>query len=129
MTNEENRAIARELWDAIAASDVDGLQRLMSEKCDWQVRGNSALAGQFVGIDEILTFMATVGERTDELRSTLIDVFTNETGAVLEYSIDAHRGGERLHTRQYFNARIEAGLVTSAVLIPENQQEYDRFFA
>ena len=109
MENQQHLAIARGLWDAIADANVDTLRGLISEKCVWRMHGDSPLAGAFVGADEILAFMARVGELTDELRSELIDIFTSESGAVLHYSLNAVRGLQKLETEHFFVVHIEAG--------------------
>lgn len=121
-------AVARELWDAIAGADVASLQRILSPKTVWHMPGRSPLAGTFRGVDEVLAWMAKVGELSDELDSILIDVFTNDDGAVLRYGIQARRGDKLLETEHLFMIRIEMGQVTEAVFAPLDQERYDRFW-
>lgn len=121
-------AIARELWDAIASADVAALKRVLSPKTIWRMPGRSPLAGTFEGVDAVLGLMAKVGELSDELDSILIDVFTNDDGAVLRYGIQARRGDKLLETEHLFMIRIEMGQVTEAVFAPVDQERYDRFW-
>lgn len=128
MDAHRNEIIARKLWDAIASADVPRLRSLLSEKSVWRMYGSSPLAGCYVGPDEILQWMARVGELTDDLQSQLIEIFVSENGAVLRYSVHAVRGGDELDTEHLFLARIENGRITEGVFAPFNQRRYDRFY-
>lgn len=121
-------AVARELWDAIAGADIAALKRVLSPKTVWCMPGRSPLAGTYEGVDAVLGWMAKVGELSDELDSILIDVFTNDDGAVLRYGIQARRGDKLLETEHLFMIRIEMGWVTEAVFAPVDQERYDRFW-
>lgn len=129
MGEQTNRLVARSLWEAIAGADVPRLRSLLSEKCVWRMHGTSPLAGCYVGADEILPFMARVGELTSDLRSDLIDVFASDAGAVLRYRVRAQRGFQKLDTEQLFLIQIEDGRITQGVFAPFDQARYDRFFA
>jgi len=123
-----NDAIARRLWNAIARADATGIRALLSEKPVWQMPGTSPLAGTYVGVDEVLHFLARVGELTDDLRADVIDIFVSERGAVVHYRIHAVRGRQLLETEHLFMLRIVAGRVVAATFAPLDQQRYDRFF-
>jgi len=123
-----NTDAALDLWDAIATGDAHALRSIVTDKCVWRMRGNSPLAGTYVGPDEILGFLARVGELTDILESELVDVYTSESGAILHYSIHAVRGLHKLDTEHLFLTTVESGRISGAVFAPFDQAKYDRFF-
>ncbi len=54
MQDHPNLIAARNLWAAIAESDVQALQALLSEKAVWRRYGRSPMAGTYEGLDAIL---------------------------------------------------------------------------
>jgi len=128
VTEHPKFAMARRLWDAIADGEAQALQELLSDKSVWRMYGDSPLAGTYVGADAILDFIARVGELTDDLYSDLINIFVNESGAVLHYSIHATRGREVLDIEHMFMIRVSGDRIVEGVFAPIDQQRYDRFF-
>jgi ketosteroid isomerase-like protein len=128
MREHSNLRVAQRLWDAIAEGDARQLRRVLSEKCVWRMYGSSPLAGAYVGADEILGFMARVGELTSDLHSDLIDIYVSEAGAILRYSVHAVRGIHELDTEHLFMVRITEGRIADGVFAPVDQAKYDRFF-
>lgn len=129
MREHRNLRVARRLWDSIATADVSALHALLSEKSVWRMYGDSPLAGSYVGADEIIEWMARVGELTNELRSDLVDIFTSDQGAVLRYRVHAVRGIQELDMEHLFMIRVEDGCIIEAIFAPIDQARYDRFFA
>jgi ketosteroid isomerase-like protein len=117
------------LWNAIASGEAQKLRDLLGDKSVWRMYGESPLAGTYVGTDAILDFMAHVGELADDLRSDLIDIYVNDGGAVLHYSIHATRGREVLDIESLFMIRVAGGRIVEGVFAPIDQQRYDRFFS
>lgn len=128
MASHPHRALAERLWEGIATADVDALREVLAPKCVWRMYGRSPLAGSYVGLEAILGFMAEVGERSDELRADLVDVFVSERGAVLRYAIEARRGAHELAIEHLMLTRIEQGRIVEAVFAPLDQEKYDRFW-
>ena len=128
VTEHPHFAVSRRLWDAIAAADAPTLRDVLSPKTVWHMPGRSPLAGSYHGFDEVLDFLARVGELSDDLSAELVDVFVSDRGAVLRYAIKAHRGREVLDLEQLFITRIEDGHVVEARFVPSDQEAYDRFW-
>lgn len=128
MTDDAHRDVARRLWSAIATADVDELRRVIAPDAVWRMYGRSPLAGDHVGIEAILSFMAHTGELADELESDLLEVFSNEGGAILRYSVRANRGGRILDIQHLFMIRIREGRIVEGVFAPIDQERYDRFW-
>ena len=129
MGQAQNRIIAEDLWNAIAAADIPTMHSLLSEKCVWRMNGSSLLAGTFSGPDEIVQWTASIGELADDLQASLIDVFSSASGAVLRYRVRAVRGPRTLDVEHLFMITVEDGRITEAVFAPIDQLAYDRFFA
>jgi ketosteroid isomerase-like protein len=127
-TTHPHFQLARRLWDAIARADVEALGEVLDRATVWRVMGHSPLAGTYVGADAILDFLARVGEATDELRSSLTDIFVGERGGVIQYRVQASRGAQSLDTVQIFVFEVERDRIASATLTPTDQLAYDRFF-
>jgi len=128
MAAELNRGIARRLWDAIANADEAQLRAVIASKAVWRMYGRSPLAGTHTGIDAIIGFLARVGELADELESSLIEIFSNDRGAVIRYSIHARRGERLLDTEHLFMIRIQETRIVEAVFAPLDQALYDEFW-
>ncbi|MBW2275103.1 MAG: nuclear transport factor 2 family protein [Deltaproteobacteria bacterium] len=128
MTDHANRDVARRLWNAIAAADVDELRRVIAPHAVWRMHGRSPLAGDHVGIDAIFAFMAHTGELADELESDLLEIFSSEEGAILRYSVRTQRADRSLEIEHLFMIRVEDGQVVEGVFAPVDQERYDRFW-
>ena len=124
-----NRTLARRLWNAIAAAEVEEVRAVIAPKSVWRLYGTSPLAGSYEGIDAILDFLASVGEGADELQSDLVDIFVSHRGAVLRYTTHALRGSRVLDVEQLLLLRIDDGRVVEAVFVPIDQHRHDRFWS
>jgi ketosteroid isomerase-like protein len=124
-----SHVVARRLWNAIAAGDESALRAVIEPKAVWRMYGQSPLRGSYQGIDAILDFMASVGERADELQSDLVDIFVSDRGAVVRYKVHALRGDRVLDIEHLFLLRIEGGRVVEAVFAPIDQHRHDRFWS
>jgi ketosteroid isomerase-like protein len=125
---EPGRVITERLWNAIATADIAELGRVISPRAVWRMPGRSPQAGTYEGLDEILGFMAIAGELSDELESNLLEIFTNERGAVLRYAIHATRGDRVLDIQHLFMVKIKDGLIVEGVFAPIDQERYDDFW-
>jgi ketosteroid isomerase-like protein len=120
--------LARRLWSAIAEADVQILREVLAPKTVWRMYGRSPFAGIYEGPEEVIGFMARVGELSDELEASLVDIFVSERGAVMRYRISARRGPRRLEIEHLLLIEIEQGQVEEAVFAPLDQERYDRFW-
>ena len=120
--------IAQHLWDAIATADADALRELLSDKCVWRMYGRSPMAGAHVGPEAVFAFLAQVGERADDLKADLLDVFVSERGGVIHYAVSARRGPHQLDIEHLVLMRIEREEIVELVFAPIDQERYDRFW-
>jgi ketosteroid isomerase-like protein len=123
-----NAVLARELWSATADGDAAALRRLFAENVAWRSYGQNPMSGEIHGPDAVLSYLATVGEQTDDLTSTLDCIFVNDEGAVIGFHISAVRGERRLEMDYLLAFRIEHGRAISAMMVPVDQATNDAFW-
>jgi len=127
MPEHPNALFARALWTAVADGDAEAVRGCLADEVVWEASGNHPLSGTFHGPDEVLDYLARVGERADELRTELLDVFVNDRGAVAIYRLAARRELRRLETDIFLELGIEDGKLVrarSATLDQEASAEF-----
>jgi ketosteroid isomerase-like protein len=124
-----NLDLARELWAAAADGNADAMRGLLAEDVVWQSVGTNPLSGVRNGPDEVLDYLALVGESADELLSDIEEIFVNDEGAVVMYQVKARREAKSLEMEYFLLLRIEVGLVTRALMVPVDQYDNDRFWS
>ncbi len=128
MAGQRNAEIARELWIATSRGDADAIRALFSENIVWVVRSGGDLSGEVKGREAAVMLMARAGEDVDELHSTLLDVYSSETGVVLRYRVEAERSGELLDTEILLVAEIEDEQVQHVETVPVDPERNVRFW-
>ena len=124
-----NTEIALAFWDATASGNADELRTWFSEDVVWVVHGRHRDAGEYLGPDGVLEYLAKVGEGAADLNLTLRHVFVNDKGAVLLYHAVARRDARMLDINILLTLWIDQGQVMRADLVPTDQAEYDRFWS
>jgi len=122
-----NLAIARSLWRAATEGDPEPVLEF-DPKVVWRTYGTSANAGEFHGLDAVLRYLASVGERAEDQRSDLIDVLASERAAVIHFRTVARRGPNVLDSQQFLWLRIEDGVVREVAAVPWDQAASAEFF-
>jgi len=123
----ENAAIARRLWRAAAAGDPEPFLEF-DPKVVWRTHGTSANAGRFHGIDDMLRYLAGIGQSVEDMRSELIDVLASERAAVIHFRIRAERGPRRLDGEYFLWLGIDGGVVREVTAVPFDQAAADLFW-
>ncbi|MEE9607582.1 MAG: nuclear transport factor 2 family protein [Myxococcota bacterium] len=112
-----NAAIARRFWEAASRGDGDGLRELMAPDVVWRAYGAGALTGEFRGCEAVIARLAGAGDIVDGLRSTLLDVYAGDRGAVLHYGVEAQRGSQQIEMERLLVCRILAGRIVQALSV------------
>lgn len=123
-----HRLLARSLWSAIAEGDRDAVREMLADDVVWKVHGQHPLAGEYQGPDAALDYLAKLGERVDDLSSTLKRIFVNEDGAVLVHHAVGARGAKRLEVDIMLMLLVRDGQVIVADSVPTDQAASDRFW-
>lgn len=121
--------LARTLWSAIADGDAEALGLLLAADVAWRAVGDNSLSGIYHGPDEVLDYLARIGEETDEFSSRLESIYTSDEGAVVIYHVSATRGGRSLETDFVTRLTVRDGEVVEALMVPVDQRENDEFWS
>jgi len=124
-----HRLLARSLWSAIAEGDGEAVREMLAEDVLWRVHGQHPLSGEYHGPDAVLDYLARLGERVDDLNSTLERIFVNEDGAMLVHHTVGARGAKRLAVDVILMLIVRDGRVILADSVPTDQAASDRFWA
>lgn len=127
-TARSNAAIARELWLAASESDAEAIRRLLHPDIRWRTFSSGSLSGAIQGVEAVIDLMARSGELTDELTTSLIDIYASDTGTVTHYRVDAARGAKAVEVEVLLVMHMHAGLVVEAFAVPMAGAEADRFW-
>jgi ketosteroid isomerase-like protein len=121
--------LARTLWSAVADGDAEALGLLLGEDVIWRAIGRNPLAGIYHGPDEVLDYLARIGEAADEFSSSLENIYASDEGAVLVYHVSATRRGKSLETEFITRLTVRNAVVVEALQVPVEQRENDEFWS
>ena len=121
--------LARTLWSAVADGDAEALGLLLAEDVIWRAIGRNPLAGIYHGPDEVLDYLARIGEAADDFSSSLENIYVNDEGAVLFYSVSASRMGKSLETDFITRLTVRHAVVVETLQGPVEQRENDEFWS
>jgi ketosteroid isomerase-like protein len=125
--SRDNAALARRLWTAASQGSPDPVVQL-DPKIVWKSYGHGPEAGEFHGIDAVLEHLASFGAFVDDVRSELLEVLSNESGAVIRYRAFMTRGTKRLDCDYSLWLTIEDGVVKRAAMVPFEDETSDAFW-
>ena len=126
---DANRKVAEQLWEGVSTGDASILNKIVSHDLKWHTYGSGLLSGTFEGLEATLDLMASAGDLADSLQSELGEVFVNDHGVVLYYTVAATRGKSTLQIQQLLMLRITDGLITEAITVPVEQEESNAFWS
>ena len=123
----ESATIALALWQATSEADAQTVRSMLSPDITWRTK-TGEMTDTPRGPDAILNLLASTGERVDSLTSTLLNIFSNDTGAVLHYRIRAHRGLQNIDTEVLLVLTIQNRVVVDALAVPVDAQQDAAFW-
>jgi ketosteroid isomerase-like protein len=121
-------AVARNLWATIADGDAEAVRALLCDNVVWRSVGLNPLSGTYEGPDELLDYLARVGESVDELTSRMSDVMVSEAGAIICYRVTARRPSKELEMDYLLRLGIRDGRIAECLLVPVDQRKNDDFW-
>lgn len=124
---DRNLEIAQRLWDA-AAKGIPDEELSFHPDMVWRSFGQNPIAGTYYGVDEMLHYLAAVGEGVEEMRSDVLDILASDDGAAILYRVEAHRGPKKLDGLFLLWLRIEDDLVLEASAVAFDQAANDAFW-
>ena len=129
MSRDANAALMHRAWQAVANGDAVALRQLISEKVEWEVTGDTPLAGRHEGFEGIVDLLARVGEEMESFDASIVDTLSSEDRVMIIYHQSASIGDNALDCDYALLARIEDGLIAHLWSGPLNPEELRRFWA
>jgi ketosteroid isomerase-like protein len=125
---QSNADLAREIWMAVANADSEKVRALLARDIVWSTYASGSLTGVVHGPDAVIDLFARAGELTDDLTTTLIDVFESRRGAVLLYSMRATRGTVTIQNHMLLVMKVDGGLVSEVFTVPVDAEGAETFW-
>ncbi|HTX09383.1 MAG TPA: RNA 2',3'-cyclic phosphodiesterase [Solirubrobacteraceae bacterium] len=121
-------SVVRRFYEARAAgSDV---AQLLSEDVVWHVPGASAIAGEYRGVEAVLSYMDARQRLMDGTFRVTVHGSSMIAGRVVQLAGGrAVRGGREVEWETVGVFRIDAGRIAECWLIPFDQAEFDRIWS
>jgi ketosteroid isomerase-like protein len=111
--------VARRAWDAIARGDADALRKLLAPELVWHATARGApWSGRHQGADQILDFLAGVGETTDVFDAQLVDVLASEARVCVVFHVRLQALGRRLELDYLLLGRVARGCFEEIWTVP-----------
>ena len=127
MDHEHPNATAyRRTADALRAKDYARVAELVNDDVVWHIPGNNTLAGDLVGRDAVVAFLAEVVSRGFWLREH--DVFGNDEHVCALSDMGAHRPGFDVQTRVVSVFHYRDGRQAERWFYPDDRDAWDRIF-
>lgn len=127
--DDENAALARRLWLAVADGDPETLGKFLAPRVVWRAYGENPLSGEYLGAEGVIEYLASIGERVDGVRLSLNGIFSNDDGAIIDLHVSARRGERRLDVDFLLTLRIDGAEVTEVRSIAVDQRLNDAFWS
>jgi uncharacterized protein len=100
MEQHPNVARTRDAYAAFGRGDLEALREQFRDDIVWHVGGNSPLAGEYKGQDEIFGFFGQLFEMTGgSLSIDIHDVLANDTHVCVLVTMSAKRDGRTFDQR------------------------------
>ena len=112
--------------DAFRQGDLETVASLIAENVVWHVPGVHPLAGEYVGRERLLKFLASLPSRGFTIREH--DVFANDEHVCALSFIGARREGLEFETRVVSVFHFRDGQQTERWFYPEEAGTWNRIF-
>jgi uncharacterized protein len=126
-----NEEIVRQGYKAFGEGDMDTLRSLFAADAVHSAPGNSPIAGEYKGIDDVLGYYAKLFELSDgtftaELKSTKVE---GDDKVVATHRDKAQRGDKTLDQDETLTFTISGGKITRLVEKHSDAAAYDAFWS
>jgi ketosteroid isomerase-like protein len=126
-----NEEIVRQGYKAFGEGDMDTLRSLFAAEAVHSAPGNSPIAGEYKGIDDVLGYYAKLFELSDgtftaELKSTKVE---GDDKVVATHRDKAQRGDKTLDQDETLTFTISGGKITRLVEKHSDAASYDAFWS
>ena len=129
MSRHPHEVLVRAAWEAVAKSDVAAFEKVCREDLIWHASGRGARAGTYRGRQDVIDYLAAIGDAARRFDSRLDHVLTNEGLAAVLFHVTGERGDEILDTDFILIFRVEDDLLAEVWAVPRDQHAVDEFWA
>jgi ketosteroid isomerase-like protein len=128
--NPSGENLLRAEYETRASDDIDAFARLLTEDVLWHGPGDSAIAGVYRGVDDVVAYVRVRQSLTGGTFCISVEdmVANGRLGCVL-VSASAEIGGELEWWRAHGLYRFRDGRIAECRVVPEDQREFDRIWA
>jgi ketosteroid isomerase-like protein len=121
--------LAKVAWESVSHGDVDALSEVFSDDLVWHASGRGPRSGDYRGRDDVLGYLASLGDAADRFDSTLEHVLVGEDLVAVLFRVVGERKGRQLDTGFILLFRIEDSQIAEVWAVPRDQWAVDAFWA
>jgi ketosteroid isomerase-like protein len=126
----DNVERTRQAFDAFLRRDGIVIGRLIDEDTIWRVPGESRMAGEYRGREQIFEFLRQTGRLTDgSYRADLRWVIGGEQVVAALYRATGRREGRELDIDQLLVFRYRDGVWAEVLAVPLDPDAFDAFWS
>ena len=124
---EDNMQVVQDFFAAYGEGDLEAIAGLLDENVRWHIPGRHPLSGTKQGRDEVLAFLARLGEAGFQAEKIFL-------GADRRHVVDVHRGWSNVEGKPNVDTiwalvyRIENGRIVEATNLSADQDAANAFF-
>jgi ketosteroid isomerase-like protein len=121
--------VVRQMYDALAALDLNAFTALLDPDVTWTVPGTHSLAGTTSGVPELLAHLAEVAQRTGgQVRVDVKEVVDGDRYTVAVVAVDMTVDGTSVHDHQVHLFEIRHGRIASVREYHGDERASDALF-
>jgi len=128
MIDHPNSRLAHQAWQAVADSDVETLKALWSPDIVWHVTANNQWHGDHIGHENVLEYLAQVGESGDTYDANLEDVLVSDERIAMVCSVKTRRGEHELESSFMLFSRVQNGQIAEVWSLSFDPVTVDAFW-
>ena len=121
--------LAKTVWQAVSAGDVDALAEVCCEDLVWHASGRGPRSGSYRGQEEVFAYLASIGEDAERFDSTLEDILVGGARVSVLFRVSGLRKGREIEADYVLLFRIEGSRLAEVWSIPRDQYAVDEFWA
>ena len=125
-----NEDVVRESFAAFGRGDMDATQKYWTDDLHYHQPGRNSIAGDYEGQEQMLQFMARLGELTGGTFSAeMHDVLANDEHAVAMMTTRGERAGKQLNENVVIVFHLRDGKIAEVWAHPTDQYAQDEFWS
>ncbi|MEE4537650.1 MAG: nuclear transport factor 2 family protein [Erythrobacter sp.] len=114
---------------AFQGGDVDALFSNIAKDAVWHMPGENALAGDYVGHEEIMRNFGMLQQAVDAYYAYPLDYYGSDDHVTLIAEVRARKGDKTLHTKEAMTWKVEGGKLKECWHMCLEPEKWDAFFS